>query len=169
MPPNEASFQVPLRWTKFDLRDYLWNLYNVEVRKVRSYVKEMPLTRRSGYMNLWYRPQAKKIMTVELCQAFQWPEVPENKEAWNKEMFDRRQEMQEKQTLDQKREQEQKGKLRSKLPLTHERKELAKLARQMLSGEVKWSNDVELDPKWDAILAEFQKPAVAESKEETKI
>ena len=42
--------------------------------------------------------------------------------------------------------------LKSKEPVSKERKQLADLAKQMLSGEVKWQNDVNLDPKWDTLL-----------------
>lgn len=153
LPPNEACFQVPLRWNKFDLRDYLWNLYGVEVRKVRSYVKELPLAQRPGLPNSWYRPQSKKIMTVELAQPFQWPEVPENKRPWNKEMWDMRQEVMEE------RQQANVDFQRGNIPLesakaeSASRKNLRDMAQKLMSGEVKWSNDVDLDPKWDSVLA----------------
>lgn len=144
---------MPLQWNKFDLRDYLWNLYGVEVRKVRSYVKEQPLEQRVGLPNSWYRPRAKKIMTVELAKPFQWPELPENKRPWNKEMWDMRQE------LFDKNQKESMDRQRGRIPLvseadeTPERKELRSMAQKMLSGEVKWSNDVRLDPKWEDIVA----------------
>lgn len=156
LPPNEACFQVPLRWNKFDLRDYLWNLYGVEVRKVRSYVKELPLAQRPGLPNSWYRPQSKKIMTVELAQPFQWPEVPENKRPWNKEMWDMRQEVMEE------RQQANVDFQRGNIPLesakaeSASRKNLRDMAQKLMSGEVKWSNDVDLDPKWDSVLARAQ-------------
>lgn len=147
---------MPLRWTKFDLRDYLWNVYNVEIKKARSYVKAQPLARRPGFKMAMYRPQAQKIMTVELAQPFQWPDVPENTQAWNKELYDKRQEkydeMSERDLLRHKMD----IPMASKAPPTPQRKELRSLAQKMLSGEVKWSNDVQLDPKWDKILAETQ-------------
>ena len=66
--------------------------------------------------------------------------------------------------------------LKSKQPVSKERKQLAELARKMVSGEVKWTNDIVLDPKWDAILAEVeakkaknaQQEVVPESKQETE-
>lgn len=166
LPPNEACFQVPLRWTKFDLRDYLWNLYNVEVKKVRSYVKEMPLARRPGAAQAWYRPQSKKIMTVELSKPFQWPEVPADLEPWNKELFDQREEKMDEQRKMQKDRHDMSLPMKSREPLTESRKELSKLAKQMLSGEVEWSNNVTLDPKWDKILEQASgKAGFKETKE----
>jgi len=179
LPPNEACFNVPLQWNKFDLRDYLWNLYGVEVTKVRSYVKEQPLTQRVGLPNSWYRPQAKKFMTVELAQPFQWPEVPENTQPWNKEMWD----MREERLQEQRKEQSQTH--RGQIPLPSEqkesedRKQLRSLAQKMLSGEVKWENNVKLDPKWEHIMGrvdgakdevkteEAVEPEVSESKDDT--
>lgn len=157
LPPNEACFQVPLTWTKFDLRDYLWNLYDVEVKKVRSFVKEMPLARRPGTAQAWYRPQAKKIMTVELSKPFQWPAVPEDLTPWNKEMFDQRQDKIEENRQMQKTQHDMTLPLKSRQPLSENRKGLAKLAGRLLTGEVEWSNGLTLDPKWDAIMAEVEK------------
>ncbi|KAJ6780660.1 hypothetical protein PWT90_01320 [Aphanocladium album] len=152
LSPNEACFQVPLTFTKFDLRDYLWNLYNVEVTKVRSYVKGQPLTDRPNRPGSTYRPQSLKIMTVELAQPFQWPEVPENREPWNPELFEMREDM-----VDKRRE-EQYDKSNFKIPMksrqakTKERTALASLAQDLLSGKKKWSTDAELDSKWDSIV-----------------
>merc|ERR1712000_373701 len=91
MHPNEAFFQVPLTFTKFDLRDYLWNLYNVEVTRVGVMVKQQSLIHRAGLQSV-YRPQPYKFMTVQLAKPFQWPELPDNPEAFMKELFDRRDE-----------------------------------------------------------------------------
>jgi large subunit ribosomal protein L23 len=150
--PHEACFQVPLRFTKFDLRDYLWNLYNVEVTKVRSYVKERPLTQRRHSQGM-YRPKPLKMMTVELSKPFQWPEAPTELEPWSNELFVNREKMEEKRMDSEYQRQTGKIPLVSKQPVDKGRRDLANLAKQMLSGEVKWSNDVVLDPKWDKILA----------------
>lgn len=181
LPPNEACFNVPLRWNKFDLRDYLWNLYNVEIKKVRSYVKEQPLTQRVGLPNSWYRPQARKFMTVELAQPFQWPALPENTQPWSKEMWDIREEKLAEQRKEQNMTRRGQIPLPSRQKESKEREELRTLAQKMLSGEVKWSNDIKLDPKWDSIVAQAEaqaeasdsvreeaaKPQVSESKDET--
>lgn len=161
LPPNEACFQVPLRFTKFDLRDYLWNLYDVEVTKVRSFVKQQPLTQRNSHSRSWYRPQPLKIMTVELAKPFQWPDLPSNLEPWNHELWRMREDLMEKRNEDQINQHKFQISMKSKEPLSKERRELASLAKKMAEGEVKWSNDVVLDPKWDALLA---KEKAAEAK-----
>ncbi|KJZ77957.1 hypothetical protein HIM_02594 [Hirsutella minnesotensis 3608] len=164
LPPNEASFQVPLRFTKFDLRDYLWNLYGVEAKKVRVYVKEQPLMRRAKDQQSFYRPRSLKIMTVELAKPFQWPEVPENTEPWSRDLWQQR----EKAAYEAEEDGYNKNRgtipLVSEKPLSQERKELASLARQMLSGEVKWTNGVTLDPKWDKLLPKDKKSEVETKK-----
>ncbi|KAM5348014.1 hypothetical protein ACJ41O_007838 [Fusarium nematophilum] len=152
LPPNEACFKVPLRFTKFDLRDYLWNLYNVEVTKVRSYVKALPLTQRNGGSRSWYRPQPLKIMTVELAKPFQWPELPEDKEPWSNRLWQMREDMMDKRREEQVERQRFQIPMKSKEPLSKDRQALADLAKKLVAGEEKWSNDVVLDPKWDRIL-----------------
>ncbi|KAG6009122.1 hypothetical protein E4U21_003191 [Claviceps maximensis] len=159
LPPNEACFQVPLRFTKFDLRDYLWNLYNVEVTKVRSYVKQQPLTQRNSHSRSWYRPQPLKIMTVELAKPFQWPDLPTDLEPWNHDLWKMREDMMEKRNEEQMEKQKFQVPMKSREPLSKERQELATLAKMMEAGEVKWSNDVVLDPRWDALLAKDKKKA----------
>ncbi|KAG5920147.1 hypothetical protein E4U42_006285 [Claviceps africana] len=157
LPPNEACFQVPLRFTKFDLRDYLWNLYNVEVTKVRSFVKQQPLTQRDSHSRSWYRPQSLKIMTVELAKPFQWPDRPTDLEPWNHDLWVKREESMEKSNEEQIALQKFQVPMKSKEPLSMERRKLAALAKKMEAGEVKWSNDVVLDPRWDALLAKDTK------------
>lgn len=152
LPPNEACFQVPLRFTKFDLRDYLWNLYKVEVTKVRSYVKQQPLTLRPHTERSYYRPQSLKIMNVELSRPFQWPEVPRNLDPWSNEVWKMRQEIDEENMQESYDKQKAVLPMQSQKPMSPMRQELASLAQKMLSGEVKWKNDVILDPKWDKVL-----------------
>lgn len=156
---------MPLRFTKLDLRDYLWNLYNVEVRKVRSYVKQQPLARRNAYSNSWYRPLPLKIMTVELAKPFQWPDLPTDLEPWSNELWKARAEHEEKRSEEEVDMQQFKIPLQSQQPLSKERKDLASLAKKMLSGEVKWKNDVVLDPRWDRLLAENCQPPAGTTSE----
>lgn len=156
---------MPLRFTKLDLRDYLWNLYNVEVTKVRSYVKQQPLTQRDSHSRSWYRPQPLKIMTVELAKPFQWPDLPTDLEPWNHELWKMREDMMEQRNEAQINQHKFQIPMKSREPLSKQRKELAGLAKKLESGEVKWSNDVVLDPKWDALLAKEKMTAeVKESK-----
>lgn len=38
--PKYASFLVPLWFSKFDLKDYLYHLYGVKALRIRSYVMQ---------------------------------------------------------------------------------------------------------------------------------
>jgi large subunit ribosomal protein L23 len=68
------------------MRDYLQRLYGVGVLSVRSYVEQQKVTRlrtngRYGYGKL-RRPKSRKRMTVEMKEAFVWPEVPAEMDAY---------------------------------------------------------------------------------------
>ncbi len=58
---------VPLKFNKLDLRDYLWHVYDVRVRGVRSQVKQQAPRRLveeaagAPARGRWYRPQHKKV------------------------------------------------------------------------------------------------------------
>lgn len=145
---------MPLTFSKFDLRDYLFNLYNVEVKTVRSYVKQVPLagTESQGRTRV-FRPRSKKIMTVELLEPFQWPEVPENKEPWSNELWQMREESERAQEKFVETRRKEQIAMLSETKRSDSRKSLAALAKSYLSGSRKWTNDVVLDPKWDATLA----------------
>ncbi|KAH7385605.1 mitochondrial ribosomal protein subunit L23 [Pyrenochaeta sp. MPI-SDFR-AT-0127] len=87
--PYHARFLVPLDFSKYDLRDYLYHAYNVKCFNVRSYVKQMPVRDTREQPRHWFRPESKKYMTVEMEQPFVWPEVPDL-EPWGQK--ERRQE-----------------------------------------------------------------------------
>ncbi|KAK3400169.1 hypothetical protein B0T20DRAFT_408060 [Sordaria brevicollis] len=72
-PPNLATFVVPLEFNKLDLRDYLWNVYNVEVTGVRSFVNQRRHEKRHGDFGNWRRPKSQKMMIAELVKPFVWP------------------------------------------------------------------------------------------------
>lgn len=148
---------MPLKFTKFDLRDYLWNLYNVEVKTVRSYVKSQPLADRPGRQRSMYRPQPLKIMTVELAQPFEWPEVPEDKEPWSNALWEMREKMMRERQDDQYNQANRIVPMASRQAVSKERKSLARMARDLLAGRETWTNDVQLDPKWDALLQQKSK------------
>lgn len=95
--PFFATFQVPLRFNKLDLRDYLYHAYGVEVRNVRSWLTpQLPRRRfsnggstglggsddidirdvKSSGRGPWYRPQPIKRMMVELVKPFAFPAAP---------------------------------------------------------------------------------------------
>ncbi|KAJ0162927.1 54S ribosomal protein L23, mitochondrial [Colletotrichum tanaceti] len=150
-PANWATFNVPLTFTKLDLRDYLWNLYDVEVTSVRSWVKEAAIERKaasSGY----YRPQSQKFMTVQMKKAFVWPSPPADLEPWNKKLWDAREATSQKQyRADVAR---QLGKLAypSKDKESTDRKKLRRVASKMLEGRGAFKNNIELDSKWGQIV-----------------
>ena len=77
LSPYHARFLVPLDFSKYDLRDYLYHAYNVRCFNIRSYVKQMPVRDTREQPRHWFRPESKKYMTVEMEQPFVWPEVPD--------------------------------------------------------------------------------------------
>ncbi|KAL8693700.1 MAG: hypothetical protein Q9218_001501 [Villophora microphyllina] len=98
-PPNYATFIVPLNTNKFDIKDYLYNLYGVQVLSVRSYVQQSKVREdkpgaRLPKRNRWYRPRATKRMTVEMPAStpFVYPSPPDDFKAWDKEMHEKAEE-----------------------------------------------------------------------------
>lgn len=94
-------------------------------------------------------------MIVELVKPFQWPEAPDNLDPWQKKLWDMREKM-----IDE-NQQANMHVQRGEIPLeadkrveSKQREELRKKAQALLRGEVKWENDVSLDPKWDDLLNE---------------
>ncbi|KAG8527546.1 uncharacterized protein KY384_007698 [Bacidia gigantensis] len=99
LPANYASFMVPLWLNKLDLKDYLYNLYNLRVLSVRSYVIQSKISEKGVRgQRRWYRPQSRKKMTVELARKegnstesglgqgpFLWPKIPMDKSPWGKD------------------------------------------------------------------------------------
>lgn len=83
-PAIFAKFEVPLTFNKLDLRDYLFHAYNVRALRVRSYVEQQKVARREGQgkRGQWYRPQAKKFMTIEMDKPFVWPNPPKDFSAY---------------------------------------------------------------------------------------
>ena len=82
-PPTFASFIVPLSLNKLDLRDYLYNVYGISVRGVRSYIQMQKLRQdkpgeKYPRPRKWFRPRSIKKMMVEMEQPFVWPAEPEN-------------------------------------------------------------------------------------------
>lgn len=109
-------------------------------------------------------------MTVELAKPFQWPELPADKEPWSNRLWGMREELMEKRNEEHIQRQRFQIPLKSKQEPTKERKDLADLAKQLLSGEVKWTNDVSLDPKWDSVVQAQRRAEEAKetAKEATK-
>ncbi|KAF8252138.1 hypothetical protein K440DRAFT_635102 [Wilcoxina mikolae CBS 423.85] len=85
LPPTIAQFIVPLKVNKFDLRDYLNHVYNVETLNVRSFITQQKIQRhKPGYHSTRYcRPKSIKKMTVELMKPFVYPKEPQDLRPWD--------------------------------------------------------------------------------------
>lgn len=80
--PYYAQFDVPLWFSKLDLKGYLKQVYNVDVVHIRSYTTPA-LVKRKQPNNPYtlgevYRLKSKKRMTVQLVEPFEWPVKPED-------------------------------------------------------------------------------------------
>lgn len=84
LSPYHAKFQVPLYFSKLDLRDYLYNAYNVRALSIRSVVQQQPVRDHVDAMRQFFRPESKKFMTIEMDKPFVWPAEPESWEPWGK-------------------------------------------------------------------------------------
>ncbi|KAK4227836.1 hypothetical protein QBC38DRAFT_443318 [Podospora fimiseda] len=139
-PPNLASFAVPLKFNKLDLRDYLFHAYNVEVLSVRSFINQSPPQQKYGTHGKWYRPQSKKMMIAELVKPFVWPEVlPESqREGYDYETFKSIQDQRDKHI---KRQMDPSDiPLRTMTAQSKDRKDLRQQAQDFLKRGVEWSN-----------------------------
>ncbi|CAK7233603.1 mitochondrial 54S ribosomal protein YmL41 [Sporothrix bragantina] len=180
--PYFATFQVPLRFNKLDLRDYLYHVYGVEVRSVRSWLTPQIPRRRYAEINdddttrdivrfgtgAWYRPQPIKRMMVELVKPFAFPDPPaeptpeqlgtedDPRKDWDYDMHKRVSAQQKVNDKDQQlMMHDRKFRMRSE----HEhvpafRVGLARQARELVTGKRTWKNDTQLDERWDTIVDE---------------
>lgn len=76
MTPFQAQFQVPRSFSKLDLRDYLWNLYDLRALRITTQIKWSQWTRSRGSR---FRTPQKKKMIIDMESPFVWP--AEDKEA----------------------------------------------------------------------------------------
>ncbi|KAF2869853.1 mitochondrial ribosomal protein subunit L23 [Massariosphaeria phaeospora] len=88
LSPYYARFKVPLNFSKFDLRDYLFHAYEVRCYNIRSFVKQQPVRDTRLQPHHWFRPESLKYMTVEMEKPFVWPADPEDWEPWGKKEFE---------------------------------------------------------------------------------
>ncbi|GAB7338718.1 hypothetical protein MBLNU457_5436t1 [Dothideomycetes sp. NU457] len=140
LPPNMASFIVPLHLNKLDLRDYLYHAYNVRVLNVRSFIKQARVTQGNPNAidarpqpNRWFRAQATKKMTVEMDKPFVWPPeyTDEDLQKWHKDTFNKAQKAQEEFS-------ERHGQMNDTWKNKTDRSKLREQAQKLLSGERKW-------------------------------
>lgn len=78
--PNYAQFNVPLNFSKLELKSYLKEVYDVDVVHVRSYVTRTHIARRKQTGKYTrparFRSRSQKRMTVQLLKPFTWPVKP---------------------------------------------------------------------------------------------
>ncbi|KAM3424651.1 hypothetical protein BST61_g6639 [Cercospora zeina] len=138
LPANNAKFHVPLWFSKLDLRDYLFHVYNVEIVSVRSHVKQSRVQAgRSGLirpqLKRWHRPRAKKYMTVELVRPFVWPEEPgDGYSDWN------RKDVQNQAAEQRKQQDETMSQTRDTIVNKERRERMREQAKALLEGRAKW-------------------------------
>ncbi|KAI5919914.1 hypothetical protein F4810DRAFT_465392 [Camillea tinctor] len=147
-PAQFATFKVPLRFNKLDLRDYLYHAYNVSVLAVRSHLRQQRV-RRSKFHHRIYRPPPIKTMTVELTSPFVWPKRPDDLSAWNSAHAERSEKFSKKQRELQ-RQMQKYGKMPmyAEMPVEKSRIDLRKEAERLLK-EGGWNNDRTLDPRFE--------------------
>jgi large subunit ribosomal protein L23 len=139
---------VPLKFNKFDLRDYLFHAYSVPTLGIRSRVHYQKPVKHPRTLR-WYRPQFKKTMTAELVQPFVWPARPEDKTPWLGEMEEKRnKQLKDRDSMAKKMQKTGAVPLRINMAADGEKMGLRKEAKRLLSGEAKWENKMALDPKF---------------------
>lgn len=146
-----ATFNVPLSFNKLDFRDYLWNVYNVEVRGVRSFVNQMrPRQRQYGNTRggKWYRPRSQKMMIADLARPFVWPEAPEDLTPWDKLMFDAVEGEHTKGMEEQYARAKGIPALRDQKAVSPDRRKLREQAEALLAGKGTWKPGRPLGPSW---------------------
>ncbi|KAL8873991.1 MAG: hypothetical protein Q9174_000616 [Haloplaca sp. 1 TL-2023] len=136
-PPNYATFITPLSFNKLDLKDYLYNLYSIPCLSIRSYVQQSRVradkpSARNPKQNRWFRPRAKKRMTIEMpaTMPFVWPEAPTDLKAWDKETH-------EKAMGEQEEEEKRRGYEGKNMPKP-DRGSLKEQAEELLRGKKVW-------------------------------
>ncbi|KAL1861317.1 mitochondrial 54S ribosomal protein YmL41 [Diaporthe australafricana] len=162
-PPTMATFNVPLTFNKLAFRDYLWNVYNVEVKSVRSFVNQMrPRQRQYGNSQggRWYRPRSQKMMIADLARPFVWPEAPEDLSPWDKLMYDSIEGEHKKITDAQFRRQVGTPALRDQMERSRERVQLRKRADSLLAGNATWKPGQPLGASWVEVDESETVPAV---------
>lgn len=86
LEPYHAVFDVPLNFSKLDLKDYLWHLYGVKTISIRSQVLTGKLRRKYKVENQparvgpMVRTKQKKKMIVQLAKPFTYPRMLNNVE-----------------------------------------------------------------------------------------
>lgn len=173
-PSNFATFHVPLRFNKLDLRDYLYNCYNVEVLSVRSFIQQskLELTKMKSDgkpgRTQTKRPESKKFMMVELVKPFVFPSKPADLSPWDHEQYNAV--VNEHKSMEKNANMQRTGALKlsspSAFPVSTSRVLQAQQALALRKGGVKWENNAKLDDKWREVEVGWE--AAAEAAAEKK-
>lgn len=79
LPPNWAAFFVPRKVNKLDIRDYLWSLYRLHAKNIRTLITAPYVYRVRGRK---YRFASKKKAFVEMNEPFVYPPQPQDLAPW---------------------------------------------------------------------------------------
>ncbi|EXJ84392.1 hypothetical protein A1O3_05059 [Capronia epimyces CBS 606.96] len=139
--PRYAAFDVPLHFSKLDMKAYLKNIYNVDVLHIRSVVIQAKVQRTdpsSPYsQGALFRPPSQKKMTVQLAKPFVYPEEIEDLSPWEHDSYWTTM----KALIADQRQESIWG---STQPNLEHRKSIAYQAQQLLRRKSKWA------PTWQA-------------------
>ncbi|XP_071494495.1 large ribosomal subunit protein uL23m-like [Diadema antillarum] len=88
MPPNMVTFECDLQMTKFDIKNYLQNIYKVPVARVNTRIVYVPFDRNHKNQRVKLREDYKlAYVTLAEGQTFEFPELfPDTEEKKNEEM-----------------------------------------------------------------------------------
>ncbi|KAI0508562.1 hypothetical protein F5B22DRAFT_620284 [Xylaria bambusicola] len=145
--PAFATFEVPLTFNKFDLRDYLLHAYRTPVLAVRSQLRQQRPTKSKTNGRI-YRPVPIKTMTVQLAQPFEWPAMPEDLSPWKPDNLARAKKQQEEtQKLEETSRNAALFPLRENMRKAKSWTNMRAEAKRLLQ-EGGWSNKRDLDPRF---------------------
>jgi len=74
LPPNQVAFRVPPRLNKFDIRDYLTNIYNLDVVNVRTMNYQTYRSETIGSVEMRKKKSKYKKAIVTLSEEFKLPD-----------------------------------------------------------------------------------------------
>ncbi|BFZ59703.1 mitochondrial 54S ribosomal protein YmL41 [Saitoella coloradoensis] len=94
--PDQAAFRVPLNVNKFDVRDYLWNIYGLRTYAVKSMIYVGKIYRAKAFNPTkgrwqaldWRRHSSQKKVIVDMDRPFVYPAAPDNLSPYNKYLHD---------------------------------------------------------------------------------
>lgn len=146
---------MPLEFNKLDFRDYLWNVYKVQVKGVRSFINPSPPIQNGDRMGrgMWTRRKPEKMMKVELVKPFVWPDKPEELDEWDNRTFTEVDKEQERQLVAAHRNRDTSPVMRDENSYNQDLhvKLMRMHAQELLSGKRTWKSGATLDEKWGEV------------------